>query len=146
MTKPVPAAALLLALFALWAPAQAQNVYRCGESYSNAPCPGAIVVPADDPRTATQRTEADAATRRDARSAQVLEKERLRQEARAVPSTSGTLAAARPGQPAASADRSVSTAKLKKPELFTAIAPKRPGDAPLKKKKAKKTAAKAKAA
>jgi hypothetical protein len=126
MTKAFHRAALLLALCAHWLPAQAQNVYRCGESYSNQPCAGATVVPTDDPRSAAQRAQTDAATRRDARSAQVLEHERLKQEGKPVaPPTDRTLTKARP----------------KKPELFTAVAPRKPGDAaPKKKKKAEKKA------
>ena len=56
MIRLVHPAVLLLALSGFWLPAQAQNVYRCGESYSNTPCPGARVVPTGPPpaiRTAT---------------------------------------------------------------------------------------------
>lgn len=142
MIKPVPCAALLLALSALWLPAHAQNVYRCGESYSNTPCPGATVVPTDDPRSPAQRAQTDAATRRDARSAQVMEHERLKQEGKPVPAT--ILAPAAGNEPTAPVqDRTISKAKAKKPELFTAVAPKKPGDADAKKTKKKKKAAKA---
>ncbi|HEY8710267.1 MAG TPA: hypothetical protein VIM34_20000 [Burkholderiaceae bacterium] len=122
MTKAFHPAALLLALCAHWLPAQAQNVYRCGESYSNQPCAGATVVPTDDPRSAAQRAQTDAATRRDARSAQVLESERLKQE----------------GKPAQAVI----------PETAPqAVAPRKPGDAaPKKKKKAEKKTAKKKPA
>jgi hypothetical protein len=144
MIKPVHPAALLLALSAFWLPAQAQNVYRCGESYSNTPCPGGTVVPTDDPRSAAQRAQTDAATRRDAKSAQVLENERLKQEGK--PARPIIMAPAPPSEPALPlADKAVSKAKLKKPELFTAVAPKKPGEAVAKKKK-KKKAAKAAAA
>ena len=130
MTKPVPAAALLLALCAV--SAQAQTIYRCGESYGTQPCPGGTVVPTDDPRSAAQRAQTDAATKRDARSALVLEKERLRQEGKPAPAT--ILAPAAADAPAADRD---AKAKLKKPEVFTAVAPKKPGDAPTKKQKKK---------
>lgn len=142
MIKPVPCAALLLALSTLWGPAHAQNVYRCGESYSNSPCPGATVVPTDDPRSPAQRAQTDAATRRDAKSAQVLEHERLKQEGKPVPATILAPAAANE-PPAPVQDRTISKAKAKKPELFTAVAPKKPGDADAKKKKKKKKTAKA---
>ena len=134
MIKPLAATALLLGLFA--ASAQAQSVYRCGESYSNQPCPGATVVPTDDPRSAAQRAEADAATRRDARSAQVLEKDRMRQEAQPAQAIIPTPASQ---PPATVADKTVSKAGLKKPELFTAVVPRKAGDpAPRKAKKAAK--------
>jgi hypothetical protein len=142
MIKPVPCAALLLALSTLWVPAHAQNVYRCGESYSNAPCPGATVVPTDDPRSPAQRAQTEAAARRDARSAQELEHERLKQEGKPVQATILAPAAAKePSAPVS--DRTASKAKPRKPELFTAVAPKKPGDADAKKKKKKKKAAKA---
>ena len=131
MIKPVPTAVLLLALYA--GSAQAQNVYRCGESYSTQPCPGATVVPTDDPRSAAQRAQADAATRRDAKSAAVLEKERLRQEGKPAPAT--ILAPATGDAP--TDDRKAPQARLKKPEVFTAVAPRKPGDSPVKKKKKK---------
>ena len=133
MTKRITAALLLLSLGA-WLPAQAQvkNVYRCGGSYSNTPCPGGTVVPADDPRSAAQRAQTDAATRRDAKSAQVLEHERLKQEGKPVPAI--ILA---PEPAASAADKPVAGKKLKKPEVFTAVAPKKPGDTATKKKKKK---------
>lgn len=134
MKKPVHRAALLLALSALWLPAQAQNVYRCGGSYSNTPCPGATVVPTDDPRSAAQRAQTDAATRRDARSAKVLESERLMQEAKPAPAT-----ILNPAPASLPADNPV--ARAKKPELFTAVSPKKPGDTTAKKRKKKKAAA-----
>ena len=131
MIKPVSAAALLLVLCAQ--SAQAQNVYRCGDSYSTQPCPGGTLVPTDDPRSAAQRAQTDAATRRDAKSAQVLEKERLQQEGK--PAQATIPPSAEPRLP--EADRTASKAGLKKPELFTAVAPKKPGDTPAKKKKKK---------
>ena len=136
MTKPVPAA-LLLAVCLHWLPAQAQNVYRCGGSYSNQPCPGGAVVPTDDPRSAAQRTAADALTQRAASSARAMEKERIKQEA--VPAQATIPAAAPLPAPGASqADRTFSRARPKrhkKTELFAAVAPKKPGDGAAKKSK-----------
>jgi hypothetical protein len=142
MIKPVHFATLLLALSACWLPAQAQaqNVYRCGESYGNTPCPGGTVVPTDDPRSAAQRAQTDAATRRDARSAQLLEQERIRRERKPAPAI--ILAPAPADEPAPSAaDKPVAKGKLKKPELFTAVSPKKPGETVATKKKKKKSAA-----
>lgn len=139
MTRPAHPAALLLALSALWLPAQAQNVYRCGENYSDTPCPGAKVVPTDDPRSPAQKAQADAATRRDARSAQVLERERLKQEGKPAPATIlAPVPASGPALPPT--DRTVSQARPKKPQLFTAISPRKPGEAGAKQKKKKKAA------
>ena len=139
MIKPVHPAVLLMALSAFWtlAHAQAQNVYRCGGSYSNTPCPGATVVPTDDPRSSAQRAQTDAATKRDARSAQVLETERLKQEAKPALTTVLDPGAAS-GAVTPPADKLVSKTRLKKPELFTAVAPRKPGETTAKKKKRKK--------
>ena len=67
-----------LAIFLL--PAQAQTVFRCANAYSHVPCPGAVEVNADDPRSAAQRQASDAATQRDVNAVKALEAERLKQE------------------------------------------------------------------
>jgi hypothetical protein len=135
MIATIHPAALLLALCALAAPAQAQTVYRCGESYSNQPCPGATAIAVDDPRSAAQRAQTDAATQRDARSAQLLETERLRQEGKPAPAT----ILASPAKPApAAADKKLAGAKPKKPAHFTAASPRKPGETSAAKKKKKK--------
>ena len=140
MTKPVPVhpAALLLALSALCLPAHAESVYRCGANYSTLPCAGATIVAADDARSAAQRAQADAATRRDSKLAQVLEQDRLRLEAKAAPAI--ILAKAQAGGATRSTEKPVSNAKLKKPEHFTAVSPKKAGEATPNGKKKKKTA------
>ena len=62
--------------------AQAQAIYRCGDSYSPQPCAGGKAIDAAAPApTAGERAGAAAAARRDAALAGTLEKERLRQEA-----------------------------------------------------------------
>jgi len=126
-------AALLCAALAGWMPpAGAQTIYRCGDSYSQKPCPGGRVVDADDARSASQKSQTDQAVRRDAKAAEALEKARLKDEAKPAqvllpPPKPQEVAA---GAPAAS--------KPKKPGQFTAIAPKKPGEADTKKRKAKK--------
>ena len=139
MIERIHPAALLLALSALALPAQSQSVYRCGESYSNSPCAGATVVATDDARSAAQRAQADAATRRDVRLARELEKERLALEAR--PAAPIILATARFGAPAPSADKPLPKGQLKKPEQFSAVSPKKPGETTSQAKKKKKTEA-----
>lgn len=59
---------------------QAQTIYKCGNTYSQVACPDAQTVQADDPRKPEQKQQADAATLRDAKLAQSLEKERLARE------------------------------------------------------------------
>ena len=69
---------LCLAGAAAWA----QTVYRCGNSYSQTPCPNAVALDVADPRTPAQRDEAAAAAARDAQTANALESSRLAEEAR----------------------------------------------------------------
>lgn len=132
MVKSIHLAGLLLALCVPALPASAQAVYRCAQSYSHDPCPGAQSVSADDPRSAAQRAQADGATRRDARTALVMEQERLRQEGRAAPAT---IPAPRVEVAPPAHDRTLSSNKLARPHLFTAVAPRKPGEPAAKKKK-----------
>jgi hypothetical protein len=73
-------AAVLIASSAFLAPAQAQNAYRCGNTYSQTPCPGGMPVDASDKRTSEQKAQADEVARRELRMADALEKSRLQQE------------------------------------------------------------------
>jgi hypothetical protein len=68
------------ALFA--APSMAQTVYRCGDSYVQKPCPGGTAVDVDDSRSASQRTDTLDATKRTARAADAMQKERLAEESK----------------------------------------------------------------
>lgn len=56
---------------------RAQTVYKCGNTYSQVPCPDARTVQIDDKREPEQKQQADAAIRRDTKLAKSLEKERL---------------------------------------------------------------------
>ena len=91
----------------------AQTVYKCGNTYSQLPCPDATVINADQ-RTRAQKAQADQATARDARAATAMENARLQQE-------KADLAANTPKAPA----KAASASKPRKSEL--------------KKKKKKKT-------
>ena len=71
-----------LALACGIASAQAQPIYRCGDSYGSQPCAGGKEIASDAPTpTALERRQAGAAAQRDARIADGLEKDRLKQEA-----------------------------------------------------------------
>ena len=74
----VLAASLFSAFFSV--PAWAQTTYKCGNSYSQQPCPGGTVVDTADPRTSAQKKQAEQAIQRDAKLASELEKSRLQQE------------------------------------------------------------------
>jgi len=76
-----------VALLGLVATAQAQTIYKCGTTYSQTPCPGATELNVDDARDPARKQEVDAATRRDAKLAAALEKDRLQFEAKALAST-----------------------------------------------------------
>ena len=99
MKASLPAVAVLCSMMLSLAghEAAAQTVYRCGSSYSQSPCPAAVTVNVDDPRTAQQKQEAEAAARRDAKTADGMEKSRLKQEAMDRPAQ---VAAARAAQKA----------------------------------------------
>ena len=75
-------AALCLAACCL--SASAQEIYRCGNAYSQKPCAGGAVVQADDPRSAQQRQEAQEVARRDAKVADEMEARRVKLEAQPV--------------------------------------------------------------
>jgi hypothetical protein len=129
MDKHLPALVVLAAAAAL-APAAAQSVYRCGDSYSQKPCPGGTLVPTDDARSASQRAQTSAAAQRDAKTANAMEKARLKEEAKPVP---GYIPA--PNAEPIAQENKPELAKPKKPQYFTAAAPRKPGEAPAKKKK-----------
>ena len=129
----------LLACVAGWSiPAAGQAVWRCGDSYSQKPCPGGRQVPAGDSRDAGQRAQTSSAARRDAKLADEMEKARLKEEAKAAPAY---IPPPKAEDPADQGDRTRSMGVAKKPAHFTAVSPKKPGAAKPTKKtaKAKKT-------
>lgn len=129
----------LLACVAGWSiPAAGQTVWRCGDSYSQKPCPGGKEVSAEDPRDSGQRAQTSSAARRDAKLADEMEKARLKQEAKAAPAY---IPPPKAEDPADQGDRTRSMGVAKKPAHFTAVSPKKPGAAKPTKQaaKAKKT-------
>ena len=58
-------------------PLSAQTIYRCGNAYSEAPCPGGVAIDVNDRRSAAQKAQTDAAARQAAASALQMERERL---------------------------------------------------------------------
>lgn len=138
MVKPIPIAAVVLAVSTHWAAAAADRIYRCGDTYSDQPCAGATMVPIPDPPTLAQREQTEAASRRDAKTADLMEKERLRLES--VPAQAMIpKPPARPPTPVVEPTKTVRH-KLRKPEYLTAVLSRKPGVALAKKKKARKTA------
>lgn len=126
---------LILALCCLGVlPATAQTIYRCGNSYSQTPCAGGNALALDDKRDKAQeqarKAQADAATRRDLKTAATLEKSRLKEEAARG---RGTRAWATDETAAEDYDDAYPVAEKnpKKPPYFTA----RAASAPKKKEK-----------
>lgn len=127
-------AIILIALNAHPTGATAQNVYKCGNNYSEQPCPGGTVVESSDARAQTQKVQAGTAAARDAKAADAMEKARLKAEAQAAP------AYIPPPKPDTMDTGRQAIGKPKKPEVFIATVPGKPGEkaAGKKKKKAKK--------
>lgn len=145
MTASLNLASVLAWLALSMTPVAGQNVYRCGDSYGSQPCAGGTVVPTDDPRSAAQRAESRSATQRDIRLADQMESQRFKREtelarelARERAAAAKTAASA--AKVAASAAKAAASPKNKKgakgksangkPEVFSAVAPRRAGSAP----------------
>ena len=62
-------------------------VYRCGQTYSQTPCPGGELIDSADPRTAAQRAEARRVAEREKKLAAQMERERVAKEKAAKPSS-----------------------------------------------------------
>lgn len=78
-----PIAALLAAACAQLVPPGAYagtETWRCGNTYTDQPCQGGKAIDLDDARDATQKREADGATREAMAAAGRLERERMRLE------------------------------------------------------------------
>ena len=91
MKKSQAIATILIAACAVSTGAWGQNVYRCGTTYSQIPCNGAVTVKVDDTRSPQQKIQTDKAIARDMANANALDKARLKEEAQAQkPSPSGT--------------------------------------------------------
>lgn len=116
---------------ALWpGSARSETVYRCGDTYSQVPCPGGSTVDASDPRTPAQKAQADAAARQAVVSATRLEKERLALErSGSGTADNGRMVAGpkrRPAQGKATESNTLGATQRKSkaaPDYFTAAAP-----------------------
>jgi hypothetical protein len=109
--------------------ASAQQVYRCGNSYSQTPCAGAIAVNTDDPRTDTQRAEAkkalasDKALVKDLEAAHRAEEAQARAQLKAQAQQSKKVAEIQPAEKKVAAKKPITRKALvkdKEPDFFTA--------------------------
>ncbi len=126
MTRSLQIATFLIAGCALSTGLKAQNVYRCGDSYSQSPCAGGKAIDAGDSRTRAQQAQAESDTARARQAAQALERDRQKQEAAAERAArQAPQADAGRAQAAAPAPAAVHTHKTKpakQPPYFTARA------------------------
>jgi hypothetical protein len=122
--KTLAAAALLLSLCP--ALSAAAPIYRCGQSYSQTPCPGGKLIDAADPRSAAQRAEARRTAERERQLAARMERERRKEEAAPQPVATGidATAPARAASQAAPAKGKSSKKKGAKPGDVIVIVPK----------------------
>ena len=74
-------AIIFIASYVISTRASAEDVYRCGSTYSQKPCPDAVKVDVQDSRTPAQKAEADAKTQRETAQVQAVEKARQKEEA-----------------------------------------------------------------
>ena len=121
-------AVILIATTALSTWANAQNAYRCGNTYSQTPCPNAVPVDVNDSRTSAQKKQTDAATAGSTKAGDAMEKSRLAQEKRDLAANRGPTVLIAPAtvQPTAPATPGKAHAKRKKntSQYFTAQAPR----------------------
>lgn len=125
---------------------QAQTIYRCGNSYSQVPCPGAQPMNLNDSRHPEQKLQTDAAIQNVALIAKTMEQERLAEEQRLLAGNRPiTSSAPDKSEPSANGLTTLTPKraqpKHKKPETFIA---ETPGSEKLvmRKKKSKKKAKK----
>ena len=104
----------------------AAGIWRCGNSYSDAPCEGGKHIGPEAPPSAEERRQRDENTRRDQAAAERMQRERLELEARPRQSlvigppareTSGTSPSASTPQPD---KKKKKNARPKKPDAFIA--------------------------
>jgi type IV secretory pathway VirB10-like protein len=74
-------AIIFIASYAISTRANAEDVYRCGSTYSQKPCPDAVKVDVEDSRTPAQKAEADAKTQRETAQVHAIENARQKEEA-----------------------------------------------------------------
>jgi hypothetical protein len=113
--RKIQCAVLVVFFFAGLGSASAETaVYKCVNQYSDTPCPHAVEVKADDARSSTQKSHADASTKRTAAAGKELEKKRLAENALAAKAAPIQRASKPPPKPPKEPP-----VALKKPKLQT---------------------------
>ena len=119
-----------------------ERAYRCGNTYSQTPCPGGKAVETSDARSKDQKAQADAANKRTQRMADSMEKSREKREAEqrkaALKEIDKSAAKTVAKDPKSNASEAKPKKKTKQPDNFTAKTPaepkkkKSPGNKPAK--------------
>lgn len=135
MSNPILHSALLVVLGGFSMTAQAQQVYRCGKTYNQMPCPNGTAIDTRDARTQEQRVDSQKATARDTELVNRLEKARQQEEAMTAAGRTPVEKKSK-GKTAKSGKTKNKKINKKEPELFTATA----ASEKKKKKEKKKTA------
>lgn len=104
-------AIIFIAANAISSRASAEDVYRCGSTYSQKPCPDAVKIDVQDSRTLAQKAEADAKTQRETVQVHTVEKTRQKEEAQQR-AANAKLAAADAKKAAAKTHTKASAPKL----------------------------------
>jgi hypothetical protein len=111
-------AMFFIAACALSTGVAAKNVYKCGDTYAQTPCPDAVTLEANDARSKAQKTQSENAIKRDTAAANAMEKARLQDEAlAAAPHKAAVQGSTK------SATKKKKDSKKKEPELFTTAVP-----------------------
>ena len=138
MSRHLAIAITLIAASALSTGSKAQNIFKCGATYSQVPCEGSVTLNMADRRSKEQQLQSGKVVKQDVRTATAIEKSRLKEEASFSANSPDTPKITRP--PAATVEKkqnSVPTTtilsagtgskgsrnKNKEPEFFTATAP-----------------------
>ena len=116
-------AIVLIAACALSTGATAQKTYKCGDAYSQLPCPGGVILDAADQRTSAQKMQSDLATGRDTRIASAMEKARLQQEKIDLTANTPPVKQETTGTAASMPTTQAKKKKKKTPDYFTAQVP-----------------------
>ena len=96
-----PIATFLIATNLITTGVWGQNIYKCGNTYSQQPCPGGTLVDASDARTSEQKKASDLASQRNAKAADALEQARLKKEKTEHPALTGSKKPAKAASAAA---------------------------------------------
>lgn len=108
--------------------ANSQQVYRCGSSYADSPCPQGTVIDAADPRTSAQRADAQRVAADEKRLVAQMEHDRLAELTALQPTVAARVHTPRAAASASAPSASHSSARrhaAKRPATadFTALDP-----------------------